>query len=135
MSNFRNIVRITNKVYNDFYQVDALDSLAYYCQMKSLYKTPIIYARQKCAKKIASEALKVSYNAFKFHFDKIVSLGYAEVLNGNIILKSNRPKSNVVVINNKKRLVKIIPVQIQDTVIGTKKSVQAVKVISNIVSQ
>lgn len=135
MERFRNIVRITNKVYDDFYQVDALDSLAYYCQLKSLHKTPIIYAKQKSAKRIASESLNVSYNAFKFHFDKIVSLGYIEVLNGNIVIKSNRPKSNKVRINKRKRLVKVIPIQIQETVIGTKKSIQAVKIISNIVSQ
>lgn len=135
MNRYRNIVRITNKVYDDFYQVGALDSLAYYCQLKSLHKTPIIYARKESAKRIASKALNVSYNAFKFHFDVIVSLGYADVMNGNIVLKSNRPKTIKVAINNKRRLVKIIPIHIQDSVIGTKKSVQAVKIICNIVSQ
>lgn len=135
MNRYRNIVRITNKLYDDFYQVDALDSLAYYCQLKSLHKTPIIYSKQKNVKRIASKAINVSYNTFKFHFDVIVSLGYAEVVNGNILLKSNRPKSTKVLINNKNRLVKIIPISIQDTVIGTKKTVQAVKILSNIVSQ
>ena len=102
MNRYRNIVRITNKVYDDFYQVGALDSLAYYCQLKSLHKTPIIYARQKSAKRIASEAINVSYNALKYHFDIIVSLGYFEVSKGNILIKSNRPNSDKVVINGKK---------------------------------
>jgi hypothetical protein len=135
MNRFRNIVRITNKLYDDFYQVDALDSLAYYCQLKSLHKTPIIYAKKQSSKRIATKALNVSYNAFKFHFDKIVSLGYAEVLNGPILLKSNRPKTIKVTINKRKRLVKIIPIHIQDDIKGTKKSIQAIKVVSNIVNQ
>lgn len=135
MNRFRNIVRITNKMYDDFYQADALDSLAYYCQLKSLYKTPIIYKKKQSSKRIAAEAINVSYNAFKFHFDKILSLGYLEVVNGNILLKSNRPKTIKVTINKKKRLLKIIPIHIQDNIKDTKKSIQAVKIVSNIVSQ
>jgi len=135
MKKYRDTVRITNKTYDDFYQAGALDTLAYYCQLKAIHKTPIFYSKQKNAKRIASEAIKVSYNAFKYHFDIILSLGYAEVNNGNISIKSNRPKSEKIKINKKRRRVVVIPIQIQDKVSDTKKVIQAVKIISNIVGQ
>lgn len=128
-------IRITNKCFDDFYREDALDSLAYYCQLKSLFHKPIIYKTKFSAKRNAAMLLNVSYNAFKTHYNVIEKLGYIETNNGNIYIKTNRPKTSRVEINNKKRKLVIIPISIQETVLLTKKIVHGVKIISNLVSQ
>lgn len=89
---YRNTVRITNKTYNDFFVADALDSLAYYCQLKSLHKHPIFYSKGN-VKRDCAKALNVSYNAMKYHLGVIESLGYLEYIKTNLLLKTNNPKT------------------------------------------
>lgn len=57
-------VQIPSAMWNAFYVEDLLLTLAYFAQVRSLHRKPIIY---NCGRKELAKRLNISYNTFKFH--------------------------------------------------------------------
>jgi len=80
-------VQLPCMMWTDFYNKNLLGTLAYYVQMRRLYKHPILY---NTSKRQLAEKMGISLNALKFHLNILTEEKVVQFRDGHIFLSGSK---------------------------------------------